>query len=90
MAKVGKTLIILGFLAFVGAVAWWFLFFEQFFGGDVKRASECFYFTSDLCALGRTVEFVGSVPAYSPVALWVAASIFVMGVLLLALAPLRR
>lgn len=90
MAKFGKTLIILGFLSFGGAVAWWFLFFEQFFGGDVKRASECFYFTSDLCALGEKVEFVGSVPAYSPIALWVATSIFVMGVLLLALAPLRR
>ncbi|MBK8906677.1 MAG: hypothetical protein IPM60_01835 [Rhodospirillales bacterium] len=90
MAKVGKTLITVGFLIFGGAVAWWFLFFEQYFGGDVKRASECFYFTSDSCSLGHTVEFVGSVPAYSPVALWVAASIFVIGVVLLSLAPLRR
>ncbi|MCW5700310.1 MAG: hypothetical protein KIT00_10770 [Rhodospirillales bacterium] len=90
MAKFGKFLIFIGFIVFGGAVAWWYLFFEQFFGEDVKQASECFYYTSKVCLIGQHIDFMVDIPAYSPVALWVAAGIFALGVLFLALAPLRN
>ncbi len=96
MSGIGKTMMTLGVLMFIGAVGWWYAFFEQFLGRDVKQASECFYFTTDACSWGQLaarvtdVANVTDVPAYSPVLLWVAVGIFVVGLLFMALAPLRR
>lgn len=90
MATIGAAIIITGSVCFVGAVAWWYAFFEQFLGTDVKKASECFYFSSDFCALGDLVSFVGDIPAYRPWAFWVSVSIIGVGILVLALSPVRR
>lgn len=90
MALIAKTLMTLAVMIFIGAVGWWYAFYEQFLGQDVKEASECFYYTTNLCAFGDMAEVVSNIPAYSPVLLWVAIGIFVVGVLLIALSPLRR
>lgn len=90
MARIGTALIILGSFCFVGAVAWWYAFYEQFLGSDVKKASECFYFNTNFCVLGDLASFVGNIPAYRPWAFWVSVGIIAVGALVLALAPVRR
>ncbi len=90
MAALGKTFIALGFMLFVVAVAWWYLFYSQFFGDDVKRASDCFYYTTDLCSVGNLAAVISDVPVYSPIVLWIAVGVFALGFVLLAWSPLRR
>lgn len=87
MADLGKTLLAIGFALFAGAVAWWYLFFEQVFGEDVKNASECFYYTTDMCSLGEVVGVVGSIPTYSPIPFWASIVVFAAGIALLAFGP---
>jgi len=87
MADLGKTLLVLGFGLFAGAVAWWYLFFEQVFGEDVKKASECFYYTTDICSLGEVVGAVGRIPTYSPIPFWASIVAVGAGIALLAFAP---
>lgn len=89
MATVGKTLLILGLILLGSAIAWWYTFFEQMLGDKVKDASDCFYYTSDLCSLGNVVGVVGDIPTYSPVAFWIAAAALVAGVGFIAFAPRR-
>lgn len=90
MADIGKTLIVLGFGLLAGAVAWWYLFFEQIFGDDVKEASECFYYTTDICSLGEVVGVVGNIPTYSPVPFWASIVALAAGIALLAFAPRKH
>lgn len=80
----------LGGLCFAAAVGWWYAFYQQFLGKDVKQASECFYFNSGFCVLGDMVSFVGDIPAYQPWAFWASVAIVAVGALVLALAPMRR
>ncbi len=87
MADLGKTLFILGVGLLAGAVAWWYLFFEQVFGEDVKKASACFYYTTDICSLGDVVGAVGRIPTYSPLSFWAAIAALAAGIALLALSP---
>lgn len=87
MTLLGKVLLGAGCALFVLAVIWWYLFYEQFLGADVKDASACFYFTSDVCALVGYADVITSVPAYSPLILWVAAATVVVGVLVLGFSP---
>ncbi len=88
LERIGKVLLALGFLAFVGAAAWWYLFFEQVFGKDVKIARDCFYQTSDACAAGgKILEYMADIPPYDPIALWTACGLAALGVLALAAAP---
>lgn len=89
MARLGKALMLLGLIGFVGAIGWWFLFFEQFLGADVKDASPCFYYTTDICSLGRFAGMVSDIPIYSPLALWTAAGVFAFGLILFVMAPRR-
>jgi hypothetical protein len=90
MAGLGKALLIGGLLGFAAAVAWWYAFYEQFLGADVKKASECFYYTTELCSLGGIVEAAGDIPAYSPAALWIAVAMLVVGTFLAVRAPRRQ
>ena len=83
----GKLLMVLGFAGFCTATAWWYLFFEQMLGDDVKHASECFYRTTDLCKAAAFADLVFEVPAYEPAALWISGVVFVIGLLVWLLAP---
>ncbi len=80
---------VLGLILFGLATAWWYLFFEQMLGENVKQASECFYYTTKLCTAGNLVGsltgFLSDIPVYSPQALWIAAATFIAGVVLYAL-----
>ncbi|MBL8659364.1 MAG: hypothetical protein JNM75_06370 [Rhodospirillales bacterium] len=89
MATLGKALVALGVLTLAGAVWWWYAFFEQVFGHDVKKASHCFYYTSDTCSLASIVGYLGDIPTYSPLPFWVSIALMIIGVVLLAMTPLR-
>jgi len=83
----GKFLMILGTGFLVAAVAWWYLFFEQMLGENVKQASECFYFTTDRCSLGQVVGFLGDIPTYSPFAFWIAVGTMTCGLIIVLAGP---
>ena len=87
MATLGKIFVVVGLLLLLGAISWWYAFFEQVLGQDVKRASECFYYTTDLCRTGAILEWVGDIPMYSPWLFWVSAAVLAAGVALIAFSP---
>jgi hypothetical protein len=62
MAGLGKTSLVGGIFCFALAVVWWWALFEQLLGADVKTASECFYYTTELCAVGGLIGVVGAFP----------------------------
>ena len=84
----GKLLIWLGAAGFCASTAWWYVFFEQVLGENVKRASECFYHTTAKCSVGHLLGTFGEIPSYSPVSMWVSVGVFSAGMLGSAL--LRR
>lgn len=86
----GKLLLAIGALTLIGAVGWWYAFFEQFLGRDVKKASECFYYTTDSCSLASVVGYIGDIPTYTPLPFWLAIAVLVIGTILLVAAPLKR
>ncbi|TVR81585.1 MAG: hypothetical protein EA405_08160 [Rhodospirillales bacterium] len=90
MAKLAKYLLIAGSVTFLGAVAWWYAFYQQFLGDKVKMASDCFYFSRDYCVLADAAALVSRVPVYSPVAFWSAVGLLAAGILVLAAAPSGR
>ncbi len=85
----GKTMVAIGALMLVGAVGWWYAFFEQVLGHDVKKASQCFYYTTDACSLASIVGYIGNIPTYSPLPFWLSVAVMVIGVVFLAMAPLK-
>lgn len=84
---IGKFLMACGVAFLVAAVAWWYLFFEQMLGENVKQASECFYFTTDSCSVGNLVGYFGDIPTYSPFAFWISVMTMALGLLLVLLVP---
>ncbi len=80
--KLGNVLMLLGLGGFVTATAWWLSFFYEILGNEFQLARECFYWTTDLCSLKAPAALFSDVPAYEPRLLWLAAAIFVAGVLL--------
>lgn len=86
----GKLLAGLGVLGFVGATAWWYMFFEGLLGTSVKEASACFYQTTSSCEVGNMIGAFGEMPTYSPMALWVSVGLFVGGGLIYGLAGAKR
>jgi hypothetical protein len=89
MGTFGKALVAMGALMLVGAVGWWYVFFEQILGRDVKRASQCFYYTTDACSLASAVGYLGKIPTYSPVPFWLSVAVMLIGVILMATAPMK-
>jgi len=77
--RLGLILAGAGILTFVGATAWWYMFYETYLGQNVKDASACFYQTTPVCEVGNIVGAFGDIPAYSPISLWVAIGLFVVG-----------
>jgi hypothetical protein len=84
MAVVGRILLVVALVLLVGAVVWWYLFFEQILGDNVKQASDCFYYTTDLCSFGAAVGMVSDIPTYSPLPFWGAAISMVSGLAMIA------
>lgn len=84
---VGKLVMIAGVSGCLVAVAWWYLFFEQMLGVDVKAASECFYRTTVQCEVGNFVGLFLDTPPYNPVLLWLSGVVFMVGVLIVTLSP---
>jgi len=83
LRSVGVVLAALGVVCFVFAAGWWYLFFEQMLGTAVKQASACFYFTSTKCKVADAIDFFFDIPAYSPSAFWLSASLIGTGLFLI-------
>lgn len=90
MATIGKLLLAIGVALLIGAVGWWYAFFQQFLGHDVKKASQCFYYTTDTCSLASIIGYVGDIPTYNPLPFWLSIAIMLVGGVLLTTAPLKR
>lgn len=90
MVIVGRILLLVGLALLLGAVVWWYLFFEQILGDNVKQASDCFYYTTDLCSFGAAVGMVSKIPTYSPLPFWGAAVAMVSGLAMIAGARGKR
>lgn len=85
-----RLLLATGGVGFAVAVVWWYLFFEQMLGSSVKQASQCFYRTTESCSVGNAVgSVVGGIPAYSPILLWAAVGLAVLGLVLIGHGPER-
>ena len=83
----GKLLMATGAAGFIAAVIWWYIFFEQMLGVDVKAASECFYRTTVQCEVGNFVGLFLDAPPYEPGLLWTSALVVLIGLLSYALGP---
>ncbi len=91
MYQLAKGLIMAGVAAFIAAVIWWYLFFEQLLKEDVKRASSCFYQTTTECAVGSTmISAFGDIPVYQPEILWLAAGLIGLGIMALGASSHRN
>ncbi len=92
MAFVGKTLMLFGLLVLGLAVGWWYLYFAQFHGAEVKQASDCFYYFEPDCMPSAVENLLSDsdIPPYSPYAFWASVILFGLGGILLALSPFRR
>ena len=85
--RLAKLLMALGGAGFVCAVGWWFVFFEQMLGTDVKTASECFYRTTMECQVGNFVGSFMETAPYEPVFMWSSTAVGVIGFLVYAFTP---
>ncbi len=85
--RIAILLISLGSAGFVAAVAWWFLFFEQMLGTDVKTASQCFYRTTLECQVGNFVGLLMEISPYEPIFMWATIAAMISGFLVYALTP---
>ncbi len=85
--SIGKILFATGIAGFVAALIWWFMFFHQMLGENVKRASECFYRTTLECGVADAIGGVMDVPPYDPRLLWAAVALVVVGFLIAAFVP---
>ena len=79
--RVSILLMSIGVTGFVAAVAWWFMFFEQMLGIDVKIASECFYRTTLECQAGNFVGSFMEKSPYEPMFMWAMAAAAIIGFL---------
>ena len=79
--RISMLLMIIGAAGFVAAVAWWFMFFEQMLGIDVKIASECFYRTTLECQAGNFVGSFMEKSPYEPMFMWAMVAAAIIGFL---------
>ena len=81
---------VLGAIGFVGATAWWISFFYDVLGQDFQIARDCFYWTTDVCALKGMAGLFADVPVYDPFLLWLSGGLFILGLLARVIAPGQR
>ena len=79
--RISMFLMSIGATGFVAAVAWWFMFFEQMLGIDVKAASECFYRTTLECQAGNFVGSFMEKSPYEPMFMWIVVAVAIIGFL---------
>ena len=79
--RISMFLMSIGATGFVAAVAWWFMFFEQMLGIDVKIASECFYRTTLECQAGNFVGSFMEKSPYEPMFMWAMVAAAIIGFL---------
>ncbi len=77
--RIGNFLILMGVAICVVATAWWIIFFYDILGEDFQVARECFYMTTNLCALKSSAALFSDIPEYDPKALWAGGAAFVLG-----------
>ena len=87
--KLGRVVVFFGVAAIIASMAWWASYFNLVFRGlgttpPIMHPFGCLLFTSDLCAQAKATAKVANFPEYSPLALWVAIVILVIGIVLVA------
>ena len=87
ISKLGGTFIIIASIGFIGATVWWITFFYDILGQDFQRARDCFYWTTDVCALKGMAAPFADVPVYDPFLLWMSVGMFVVGLFARVAAP---
>ena len=85
--RISIFLMCIGAAGFVAAVAWWFMFFEQMLGIDVKIASECFYRTTLECQAGNFVGSFMEKSSYEPTFMWAMVTVTIIGFLVYIFTP---
>ena len=85
--RIAILLMSIGGAGFAAAVAWWFMFFRQMLGTDVKTASECFYSTTLGCKVANVVGSFMETSAYDPRFLWATMTVAIIGFLVYAFIP---
>ncbi len=90
ISRLGGTFMILSIIGFVGATAWWISFFYDILGQDFQIARDCFYWTTDACALKGMAALFADVPEYDPMLLWVSVGLFGCGLLARIISPSRH
>jgi hypothetical protein len=84
---IGRVFVVTGAAGFVGAVGWWFMFFHQMLGDNVKQVSGCFYSTTLQCAVADAAGSMLEIPPYDPKLLWGAGAVAAVGLLIGIFAP---
>ena len=87
IGRIAMLLMSIGGAGFVAAVAWWFMFFEQILGTDVKTARECFYRTTLECQVGNFVGSFMETSPYEPMFMWASMAVMIIGFLVYAFTP---
>lgn len=81
IVRTGNLLMLFGIAGFVVATAWWMVFFHEVLGDEFQLARECFYWTTDLCALKSPASLLVDVPEYEPRLLWLSGVLFAAGLI---------
>ena len=83
--NLGSTLIVLGVVGVLGAIAWWQEFYGQvahFLGTKAPPPIECLYQNAGPCSLVASVAAWGGVMPYDPKLIWGAGGLIVLGTVL--------
>jgi len=83
--KLGTSLILLGIVLMIAAVAWWWHFYAPLADAlhtDLGHASSCLYSNGGVCSLASAAAQLSGKTPYSPVLGWAGAVFAAIGILM--------
>jgi putative oxidoreductase len=87
--KLGRVVVFIGVAAIIASHVWWASYFNLVFrhlgaNPPLRSPLGCLLFTSDLCAQAKATAKVTNFPEYTPLAMWAAIIILLIGIVLVA------
>jgi putative oxidoreductase len=87
--NLARTVLFIGIALLIASQAWWASYFNlviQKLGANPPLTSPlgCMLFTSDLCAQAKATAKIANFPEYTPLAMWAAIIVLLVGVMLVA------
>jgi putative oxidoreductase len=87
--QLARTVVFIGIAAVIASQAWWASYYNLIIprlGANPPLTSPlgCMLFTSDLCAQIKATAKVTTLPEYTPLAMWAALVILLIGIVLVA------